>query len=221
MFGCSPKIKSITEYSKIDGKLSKNRTAEFDVKGNKLLERNFGSQRSNRIVRIEYRQGRKFKETTCDYVQKQDTCVVRQYSMYEYKPEENLIIQTMFEADTSIRFIRKYHKIGNQEVIKTSSWEIFPTKDPDLEKAMRLTDSVFYDSKGREIKRLHYNADFDKPWVEKYQYSDSGYTKEISGTRMDTTIFYGYSRLDRIANAKEIDFKFRDTTNYRYEIEYY
>jgi len=221
IIGCSPKIKSITEYSKKDEKLSKNRIAEFDKKGNKLLERNFGNQRSNRIVRIEYKNGRKFKEIACDYFQKPDTCVVRQYSVYEYKPKENLNIQTMYEADSAIRFIRKYQKNGNLEVIKTSSWEMFPTKDPDPEKAMKLTDSVFYDSKGREIKRLHYNKDFEKPWMEEYQYSNLGYTREISGTRMDTTRFYKYSKLDKIVNKREIDFEFRDTVNYKYEIEYY
>ncbi len=221
IIGCSPKIRSITEYAKKDDKLSKNKIAEFDKKGNKLLERNFGNQRSNRIVRIEYKGEKKFKETACDYFQKQDTCVVRQFSVYEYKPEENLKIQTMYESDSAVRFIRKYHKNGNLEVIKTSTWEMFPSKDPDPEKAMKLTDSIFYDSKGREIKRLHYNEDFESPWIEEYQYSENGYTKEISGTRMDTTQFYKYSELDKIANKRNIDFEFRDTVNYKYEIEYY
>ena len=221
IIGCSPKIKSITEYKKNEDKLSKNRIAEFDKNGNKFLERNFGNQRSNRIVRIEYKNGKKIKETNCDYFQKQDTCVIRQFSVYEYKPKENLKIQTMYEADSAVRFIRKFYKKGNLEVIKTSSWEMFPTKDPDPEKAMKLTDSVFYDSKGREIKRLHYNEDFEKPWIEKYKYSNKGYTKEISGTRMDTTRFYNYSEFDKMTQKKEIDFEFKDTTNYKYEFKYY
>jgi hypothetical protein len=62
---------------------------------------------------------------------------------------------------------------------------------------MKLTDSVFYDSKGREIKRLHYNEDLKEPWTEKFQYSTNGYTKEIAGTRMDTVQFYEYSKLQK------------------------
>ncbi|WP_298248324.1 hypothetical protein [uncultured Christiangramia sp.] len=221
IIGCSPKIKSITEYKKNENHLSKNRIAELDKNGNKFLERNYGNQRSNRIERIEYKNGKKIKETDCDYFEKQDTCVVRQFSVYEYLPKENLKIQTMYEADSAVRFIRKYRKTGDLEVIKTNTWEMFPTKDPDLEKAMKLADSVFYDSKGREIKRLHYNEDFERPWIEEYQYSDNGYTKKISGTRDDTTQFYKYSELDKIANKRDIDFEFRDTVNYKYEIDYY
>jgi hypothetical protein len=57
---------------------------------------------------------------------------------------------------------------------------MFPTNNPNPENAMKLTDSVFYDSKGREIKRLHYNEDLKEPWTEKFQYSTNGYTKEIA-----------------------------------------
>ncbi|HET8885553.1 MAG TPA: hypothetical protein VFM70_04280 [Salinimicrobium sp.] len=221
ILGCSPKIQSITEYLKNDNNLIKSRVVEFDKKGNKILERKFGNPRSNRIVRIEYKNGKKFKETDCDYFETKDTCVIRQFSIYEYNTDNNLKIQTMYESDSAVRFIRKYRKNGNLEVIRTNTWEMFPTKDPDPENAMQLTDSVFYDSKGREIKRLHYNKDFKEPWIEKFEYSDNGYTKEISGTRMDTTRFYEYSKLDKLANKKEIDFEFRDTTNYKYKIKYY
>jgi len=34
--------------------------------------------------------------------------------------------------------------------------------------------------------------------------------KEISGTRIDSTKFYKYSKLDKIANKREIDFELRD-----------
>ena len=68
---------------------------------------------------------------------------------------------------------------------------------------------------------MHYNEDFDKPWIEKYKYSNNGYTKEISGTRMDTTRFYNYSEFDKMSQKKEIDFEFKDTTNYKYEFKYY
>lgn len=219
--GCSPKIKSITEYTKKDDGLSKNKVADFDKKGNKILVRNFGNQRSNRIVSIVYKNGRKFKETDCDYFEEQDTCVVRQFSVYAYKPSENLKIQTMYESDSAIRFIRKYYVKEDLEVIKTNTWEMFPTKDPNPEKAMKLIDSVFYDSKAREIKRLHYNESFDKPWIEKYNYSNKGYSKEILGTRMDTIRFYKYSKLDKMANKKGINFEFRDSTNFQYKIDYY
>lgn len=221
LIGCSPKIKSITEFNKNESHLKKTRVAEFDKKGNKILERKFGNKRSNRIVKIEYKKGRKIKEIDCDYFEKQDTCVVRHYSVYEYNSKDKLKIQTMYESDSAVRFIRKYNKIGNREVIETSTWEMFPTKNPNSENAMKLTDSVYYDIKGREIKRIHYNEDFKEPWTEKFEYSDKGYTKEISGTRMDTTRFYEYSKLQKLANKKEINFEFRDTTNYKYEIKYY
>jgi hypothetical protein len=55
---------------------------------------------------------------------------------------------------------------------------MFPTNNPNPENAMKLTDSVFYDSKGREIKRLHYNEDLKEPWTEKFQYSTNGYKKK-------------------------------------------
>jgi len=219
--GCSPKIKSITEYRKSDDQLLKSKIAEFNKDGYKTFERNFGNQRSNRIIKIEFKNGIKFKETDCDHFEKQDTCVVRQFAVFEYKPEENLKIQTMYEADSAIRLIRKYHKNGNLEVIKTNTWEMFPTKDPDPKNAMKLTDSVFYDSKEREIKRINHNEDFKEPWIEKYDYFKDGYSKEIIGTRMDTIRFYKYSKLDKIANKRKIDFNFGDTKNYKYEIEYY
>jgi hypothetical protein len=54
---------------------------------------------------------------------------------------------------------------------------MFPTNNPNPENAMKLTDSVFYDSKGREIKRLHYNED-PKSLGQKFQYSTNGYKKK-------------------------------------------
>lgn len=221
ILGCSPKIKSITEYKNNEATSTISRIVEFDKNGNKILERNFGNVRSNRIVSIAYQNGKKIKETDCDYFEKQDTCVVRQFSVYEYDLKNKMKTQTTYESDSAVRLIRKHHKTGNLEVITTNSWEMFPTNNPNPENAMKLTDSVFYDSKGREIKRLHYNEDLKEPWTEKFQYSTNGYTKEIAGTRMDTVQFYEYSKLQKLANKKHIDFDFRDATNYKYEFQRY
>jgi hypothetical protein len=70
----------------------------------------------------------------------------------------------MYEYNSAVRFIRKSHKTRNLEVITTNSWEMFPTKDPNPENAIKLTDSVFFDSKGREIKHLHFNEKFKETW---------------------------------------------------------
>jgi hypothetical protein len=221
IIGCSPKIKSITEYNKNDNNSTKSRVAKFDKKGNKTLERNFENQRSNSVFKIEYLNGKKTKETDCDYFEKQDTCVVRQFSFYEYNPKENLKTQTMHDPDSAVRFIRKSHKTRNREVITTNSWEMFPTKDPNPENAIKLTDSVFYDSKRREIKRLHFNGNFKETWSEKFQYSKNGYTKIVSGNRMDTTLFHVYSKLEKLANKKHIDIDFKDATSHTYEFNYH
>jgi hypothetical protein len=221
IFGCSPKIMSIVEYKKTENSLTKSRLAKFDRNGNKVMQRAYGNQRSNRIVEYKYQKGKKYLEIRCDYFEKQDTCVVRDFSEFQYNENEKLKIQTLYESDSAVRIIRKHQRFGNLEIIKINTWEMFPSKNPDLKKAMKLTDSIFYDSKDRISEERHYNDDFKEPWMEKYQYSKDGYSKEFSGTRNDTIIYFNYSPLEKLAKRKNIDFNFRDTLNYKCEIIYY
>jgi len=145
LLGCSSKIKSITEFSNQDGILSKNRIAEFDKEGNKLLEQNFGNVRSNRITKSEYKNGMKILEIDCDYFQKQDTCVVRQFSKFDYDIKNRLLTETKFEEDSAIRFIRNHINFKDMKVIKTMSWEMFPVVTPNYDEAVILIDTIYYD----------------------------------------------------------------------------
>lgn len=218
---CSPKIKNIIEYHKENNSLSKNRLVEFDKDGNKIVEKYFSNPRSNRIVRMEYNDNKRISEVVCDYFEKQDTCVVRQFTKYEYK-DEDLKKSTIFEADTAVRIIRTYDRTGNMEVTKIHSWEMFPKKNPELENAMKFIDTTYYDNKGRKIKVLRYNERYAEPIIETYSYSDTGYSLKIGGaTAKDTTLYFQYHELQKIADKNNIDFKFRTAPEYKYEIEYY
>jgi hypothetical protein len=88
-----------------------------------------------------YQNGKKIKETDCDYFENK-ILAVRQFSVYEYDLKNKMKTQTTYESDSAVRFIRKHHKTGNLEVITTNSWEMFPTNNPNPENAMKLTDSI-------------------------------------------------------------------------------
>lgn len=105
LVGCAPRLKTIIEYRKIGNTLKKTKSAEFDRAGNKLIERNFGQPRSNRKVQYTYKNRLKMKEVSCDYFAKQDTCVVRQIVLYQYKPEKDLRIETIYEPDSAVRLV--------------------------------------------------------------------------------------------------------------------
>jgi hypothetical protein len=223
LLGCSPEIKSLIEYKQSEDPFTKRRVAHFDKKGNLIYQRRFYDNQPDRVVKTTYEDGKKVEVTRCDYIEKKDTCDVVLYSIYEYKPKGNLTIEKMYGADSGLRILRKYHRTENLKVVETKSWQMFPSRAPDPEKAVKLTDSIFYDSKGRVIKKIHYNKEFKKPRIEKYNYSDTGYMIHKSGDTKDTTIFHRYVKPKSLSNRNldKIEFDFKDTTIYEYKINYY
>lgn len=221
LLGCSSKIKSISEFSNQDGILSKNRIAEFDKEGNKLLEQNFGNVRSNRIIKSEYKNGMKVLEIDCDYFQKQDTCVVRQFSKFDYDIKNRLLTETKFEEDSAIRFIRNHINLKDMKVIKTMSWEMFPVATPNYDEAVILIDTIYYDKLKREIKRVHHNPDFDKPSIGIFKYTRNGYSKEYKGSGKDTIEYFKYNKFQKKVIKNKIDFDFGDLKRYKYKFDYY
>lgn len=222
LLGCSSKIKSITEFSNQDGILSKNRIAEFDKEGNKLLEQNFGNPRFNRIIKSEYRNGMKVLETDCDYFEKEDTCVVRQFSKFDYDVNNRLIAETKFEEDSAIRFIRSHINLKNMKVLKTMSWEMFPVATTNYDEAIILIDTIYYDKLGRKTKIISGSPDFKEPFIEIYRYTKNGYTKKLKRTHNnDTVFFYGYNKLQKKAIKNKINFDFGDMKRNKYKFDYY
>lgn len=222
ILGCSSKIKSITEFSNKDGILSKNRIAEFDREGNKLLEENFGNQRANRITKLEYKNGLKILEVDCDYFQKQDTCVLRQFSKFEYDSNNRLITETKFEEDSATRFIRNHLYFKDMKVEKTMSWEMIASKQPDYNKGSVYIDTIYYDKLRRKIKIISGSPDFSKPYIQIYKYSKNGYLRELKGTyNNDTVLSYKYNKLQKKAIKNKIDFDFGDMKKNKYEFKYY
>lgn len=222
LLGCSSKIKSITEFSKQDGLLRKNRIAEFDSEGNKLLEQNFGNVRSNRITKSEYKNGLKVLETDCDYFEKEDTCVVRQFSKFDYDVNNRLIAETKFEEDSAIRYIRNHINFKDMKVLKTMSWEMFPVATPNYDEAEVLIDTIYYDKLGRKIKIISSNPNFKKPFIEIYKYTKNGYSRELKGTHNnDTVLYYSYNKLQKKAIKNKINFDFGDMKRNKYKFDYY
>jgi hypothetical protein len=220
--GCSRKIKSITEFSFKDSILVKNRTAEFNKQGDKVLEQYFGNARSNRITKSEYQKGVKISEIDCDYFQKQDTCVLRQFSKFEYDSNNRLLTETKFEEDSVIRFIRKHYYFKGREVSKTIIFDMLASKQPDFNKGRIYIDTIYYDKLKREIKRISNSPNFEKPVIEFYKYTKSGYSRELTGTfNNDTVLSYRYNKLQKKAIKNKIDFNFYNVKRYKYKFDYY
>lgn len=221
LFSCSPKIKSILQYQKKGNEFVPKRYVEFDKNGNKILSKEIGNSRSNRITTTEFLNNRKIFEKSCDYFEKQDTCVVRSFSKFEFDKNTGIEKQTLFEPDSSIRFIREIKDLKNIRIAKVHTWEMFPTKNPKKENAMIIVDTTFFDNKGRKIKNLHYNNNFEKPWIEIFKYSENEYTQETIGTARDTILKFKISDLQKMAKKRKLDYKFYSFDNYKYEIENY
>ena len=216
----SQKIKSITEYKKQGNSLIKNRISEFDLNKNKTKEINFNT-RSNRIITTEFINNEKILEKHCDYFVKEDTCVIRSFSTYTTSKTDKTERQTCYEEDSLVRFIRDKKKEIKIEIIKTYSWEFFPLKKTDFEKAHVLTDTIIYDRKNRIIKRIHYSQDFNEPILETYKYSKKGYTYKLIGTKNDTIIIYKYNKHQKFVNRKKIEYTFNNSNDFEYVFEYH
>lgn len=219
ILGCSHKIKSITEFSKLNFILSKSKVVEFDRNGNKLLEQNFGDSRSNRITKFEYKDGLKIFETGCDYFQIKDTCVIRYYKKFDYNIDRKIATETFFENDSAIRFIRDFQYFNNMKIIKTMSWEISPKIIPDYSKAYIAIDTIYYDMLEREIKRVHHSSVFDKPIIEIIKYKKNGYSINYYGYSKDSMGYFKYNKFHAKAIKNKIDFNFKN--DYRYKFIYY
>jgi len=221
LFGCSPKIKSILEYRKIGNEFVLSKLTEFDENGNRILSKGIGNSRSNRITTIQYKNNRKIFEKSCDYFKKQDTCVIRDFSKFEFDKKTGIEKQTLFEPDSAVRFIREIKRLKSMEIKKGYTWEFSPTKTPKVENALILTDTTYFDKKSRKTKVIHHSSSFKKPWIEIFKYSKNEYTKQTIGTAGDTILKFKISDLQKMANKKKLDYKFYSLENYKYEIKNY
>ena len=154
----SQKIKSITEFRVEGDSLIKSKFSNFNTSGNLLSEVTYGNfderfetfRQTHKNILFE--DGLKKEESECEYFVKQDTCVVRTLRKFEYEKATGKVIETLLEDDSSIRFIRHIYDQGRIKVVKTFSWETFPTKKPDFKNASVYIDSIFYDKKIRIAK---------------------------------------------------------------------
>jgi hypothetical protein len=218
----SQNIKSITELKKQGDSLVKNRLTEFDKDGNKTKEVKF-RKRSNRIVTIEINNGIKVSQMNCDYFAKQDTCVTRSFSKFEFDNKSGIEKQTLYESDSLIRFIRENKNDKRIKISKVYSWEHSPVEEPNYEKALVIIDTIFFDNKDRKTKRVSYNLSRKNPVIELYKYSDKNYTYQTIGTYRDTILKFSFIKnpLQKLADKKSLNYVFQNSQDYEYEIEYY
>tara|TARA_R110001632_G_scaffold31109_5_gene81358 strand:- start:353 stop:1057 length:705 start_codon:yes stop_codon:yes gene_type:complete len=221
LFSCSPKIKSILQYQKKGNEFVLKNVTEFDENGNKTLIKGIGNKRSNRITTTEFKSNRRIFEKSCDYFKKQDTCVLRSFSKFEFDKNTGTEKQTLFESDSAIRFIREITRFKNMEIRKVHTWEFNPTKKPKIEDALILTDTTFFDKKNRKIKTVHHNSRIKEPWIESFKYYKNHYTEETIGTARDTILKLKMSDLQKMAKKKKIDYRFYNIDSYKYEIKNY
>jgi len=218
---CSPKIRSILKYQKEGNEFVLRNITEFDKNGNKVISKGVGNLRSNRITTIEYKNNRRIFEKSCDYFEKQDTCVIRDFSKFEFDKKMGIEKQTLYEPDSAVRFIREIKRLKNMEIKKTYTWEFSPTKTPKVENALILTDTTFFNKKNRKTKVIHYSSSFKEPWIEVFKYSKNEYTRQTIGTARDTIIKFKITDLQKMAEKKKIKYKFYNSEKYKYGIEYY
>lgn len=223
----SQNIKSIVEFKKVGDSLVKNRLSEFDKSGNLIQEVNFGKFDSrlnthrNKIRTFEYANGQRVSEYFCENFVSKDTCVIREFSNFEFDKKTGIEKQIKYESDSLIRFIREMKKSKRSKSSKTYSWEFLPVKKPDFEKVLVLIDTSYFDKKNRLIKRVNYNSRVKEPYVEKYAYSKNKYTYQRIGTARDTLITFDYTKLQKKVDKRNLDYKFNSEDNYEYKIEYY
>ncbi len=221
ILSCSPKIQSITTYEKIGNEFIPVNITKFDENGNKYLSKGLRNSRSNRITTSEFENNQKVIEKSCEYFKSHDTCVVRSFSKYEFDNKSGIEKQTLYESDSAIRFIKETKRMKRIEIQKIYSWEFSPKKNPKIKDALVLTDTVYFDNKDREIKRIHHNPNFKEPWIEIYKYHKNGYFIQTIGTTKDTIIEHKTTHLQKLANRNRIDYKFNESENVQYKIEYF
>ena len=223
----SQNIKSITEFKKIGDSLTKNRLTEFDKSGNLTREVNYGRYDSrlktfrNKIRMFEYKNRQRISEYFCEDFVAKDTCVLRSFSTFEFDQDSGIEKQTKYESDSLIRFIKQTKKQKRVKTSKTHSWEFMPVEKPNYKKALVLIDTIFYDKKNRKIKRVSYSSREKQAVIELYDYSKKTYTYQTKGTYRDTILTFDYSKLQKLADKKSLDYIFQNKEQFEYEIEYY
>jgi len=223
----SQNIKSITEFEKVGDSLTKNRLTEFDKSGNLIREVNYGKFDSrlktfrNNIRTFEYKNGHRTFEYFCENFVAKDTCVLRSFSKFEFDKKTGIEKETKYESDSLIRFIRETKRNKRIKSSKTYSWEFMPVEKPNYEKALVLTDTIFYDRKKRKIKRVSYNTRSKNPVIELYNYSKKSYIYETKGTYNDTILTFDYNKIQKLVDKRSLDYIFQNNKQYVYEIEYY
>lgn len=216
----SQNIKSITEFKKQGDSLVKNCLTEFDKNGKVMNKIKFGTK-TNFIITTQYKNGQRVSKLSCSYFKKQDTCIIKTYSTFQFDNKTKTEKETFFESDSTIRFIREFKREKHIGYEKTYSWEFNPTKFPDLNKAAILIDTIYYDNKNREIKRISHTNFHKQKVIEIIKYSKNKYTKQIIGTQKDTIFEYKLNKLQAIAFENNIDYKFKSDKKYNYTIEYW
>lgn len=225
--GFSQKIKTITELNKIEDSLVKVRETTFDNFGNLIKEITYGgydavlNTKRNYNKFVNYKNGQRTFEYDCEDFVSMDTCVVRSFSNFEFNPKTKTEIETKYEADSLIRFIREIKIEKNSRISTTKSWEFFPVKVPNFETAAVLTDTMYFDKKDRIIKRVTFNSDFKNEVVEVYKYSSKGYSRQIIGNSGIRAMNIIYSEIQKIINKNNLKYRYESNDKYLYEIEYY
>lgn len=225
--GFGQKIKTITEFKDEKDNLIIVRETTFDYSGNLIKEVIFGEfddilkTHRNKNQFFEYENGKIVFEYNCEDFVSKDTCVVRSFSTYKFNPKTGIETQTKYESDSLIRFIREIKNEKSITISKTNSWEFSPVKLPDYENSTILKDTTYFDKKHRIIKRLSFSNQFEKPLIENYKYSKNGYSYQIIGNENDTKINIVYSKIQKIIDENNLNFRYESNEKYKYVIEYY
>lgn len=221
------KIKTITEFKSEKDSLIKVRETTFDNSGNLAKEVIFGEFDNilktyrNKNQFVEYKNGKRVLEYNCEDFVSKDTCIVRSFSTYNFNPKTGIEIETKYESDSLIRYIREIKKEKKITTSKTNSWEFFPVKIPDYENSSILTDTIYFDKKNRIIRRVNFSNNSEKPIIENYKYSKKGYSYQIIGSANDTTINIVYSKIQKTVDRNNLNFHYESDEKYKYKIEYY
>ncbi len=221
LLGCSSKIKSILEYQKKGNEFVLRKITKFDKNGNKVLSKRVGNIRSNRIITTDYKNNRKIYEKSCDYFKSDNICVIRSFSKYEFDKKTRIEKQTLFEPDSAIRLIREVKSLKNTEIRTVYTWEFNPTKTPKVEDALILTDTTYFDRKGRKVKTTHHNSRIKESWIEIFKYYKNEYSKQTIGTARDAVLRFKITDFQKMAEKKKLDYRFFNSENIKYKIEEY
>jgi len=111
------------------------------------------------------------------FFKKEKKKILSSFKTYEYGDDGKLSKNIVYESDSLIRVVILHSYLPNKEIQRIYSYEMLPTKTPNIEEAISLTDTIFYDDKNRKIKIVSYNDLFKDPSsTQFFKYNDDGYT---------------------------------------------